>query len=73
MPTSLPAASVANEVRAAMSRRRMSQMQLAEALGRSQAFVSRRLTGEIAFDINELATIAEALDVPITALLGDAA
>lgn len=69
MQTNLPAGRVADEVRAAMARRRMSQMGLAELLGRSQAFVSRRLTGEIAFNVNDLAKIAEALDVPLAALV----
>ena len=60
---------VAEEVRVVLARRRMSQKELGVAIGRSQPFMSRRLNGELPFDIAELAAIAEALDVPITDFL----
>lgn len=56
-------------VRAEMARKKISQTRLAEHLGISQTSVAARLNGRIAFDINELHTIAAYLDVPLTALL----
>jgi transcriptional regulator with XRE-family HTH domain len=60
---------VAAEVRAATARKRASQSKIAKALGMSQQALSRRYTGEIAFDINELFGIAKYLDVPVSDLL----
>ena len=48
-------------------------MELAQQLGKSQAFVSRRLRGEIAFDIAELEQIARWLDVPVADLIAERA
>ena len=61
--------SVAEEIRALLARRQMSGVKLAETIGRSQAYVSRRLNGDTAFDVDDLQMIAEALGVPVTALL----
>jgi len=72
MKTNATAASVAGEVRAAMARRRISQTALADALGMSQAAISRRLTGALPFDVAELSAIAEILDVPLASLLSNA-
>lgn len=67
---------VAAEVRALMGRgrghRRVSQVKLATDLHMAQASLSRRLTGEVPFDIDELATIARYFGVPLSKLLGDA-
>lgn len=52
-----------------MARRRISQADVAAALGLSQAAVSRRLSGAVPFDVAELATIAAALDVDIADLV----
>lgn len=60
---------VAAEVRAELGRQHKTQRELAEALGVSQVFVSRRLRGEVAFSLEELERIAEALDVPIIRLM----
>lgn len=60
---------VAGEVRAAAARRRMSGTQLARLIGVSQVAMSRRLNGRMAFRVDELAILAEALDVPISDLL----
>lgn len=54
---------VAEEVRVAMARRRVRSVELAAAIGRSQAYVSRRLNGETAFDVDDLEAIARKLDV----------
>jgi transcriptional regulator with XRE-family HTH domain len=58
---------VATEVRAYLGRRRMSASKAARALGWSQVFISRRLTGDVAFNVDELAALAELLQVPIVA------
>lgn len=52
---------VADNVRAEMARRKVSQRAMAEALGTSQPALSRRLTGEVAFDVVELASVAQLL------------
>ena len=59
---------VAEEVRVWMTRRRVNGAGLASAIGRSQAYVSRRLTGDTAFDLDDLERIAVALDVPVKRL-----
>jgi cyanate lyase len=64
---------VAAEVRAELARKRMTQGALADALGRSDAYVTRRLTGETAFDLTEVEKIAEILRVPVQQLIGECA
>ena len=61
---------IAEEIRALMGRRRMSAVRLGAAIGRSQSYMSRRMTGEIPFDVDDLDAICAALDVPITRLIG---
>jgi len=60
-------------VRAEMARRRLSQTVVAEHLGVSQMFISRRLSGDVPFDIVELYQLADFFGVPVTVLLGEAA
>lgn len=69
MQTNLTAQRVAAEVRAAMARRQISQTKLVELVGKSQSYWSRRLSGEVAFDIVELAAISAALDVTLSSLV----
>jgi len=64
---------VAAEVRAELARQRISQTQLAERLNISQAGISRRLSGETPFEINELVAIAEFLCVPVARFLPEVA
>jgi transcriptional regulator with XRE-family HTH domain len=64
-----PRVDVAEEVRAALARRRIKQTTLAEKLGLSQPAISRRLAGEIEFSITELTLAAELLEVPLADLL----
>ena len=52
-----------------MARRRLNQTELATAIGRSQSYVSRRVTGEFAFDLDDLERIAAALGVAYDRLL----
>ncbi len=65
---------VAAEVRALMGRgrghRRVSQVKLAADLHMAQASLSRRLAGEVAFDIDELAGIARYFGVSLSDLVG---
>jgi energy-converting hydrogenase Eha subunit A len=57
---------VAAEVRAEMARQRVSQQPIADALGISRQALSRRMTGEIPFDVAELESIAGFLGVPVS-------
>jgi transcriptional regulator with XRE-family HTH domain len=54
---------VAEEIRAMMARRRMTGAGLARALGVSEAWVSYRLSGKQAIDLNDLERIAEVLAI----------
>ena len=60
---------VGMEVRALCARRHVTGRQLAEVLGLSAVAVSRRLTGETAFNVDELAILAEAFGLPVSELL----
>lgn len=61
---------VAEEVRVLLARRRMSASELARRMGQTQPYVWRRLTGEVALDVDDLDQIAQVLDVQPAALLG---
>jgi transcriptional regulator with XRE-family HTH domain len=63
-----PASTVGANVRAEMARRGITQATLAQHLGISQAQVSKRLSGAIAFDVNELHGVAGFLGVSIDLL-----
>lgn len=60
---------VADEIRVAMTRRRMSGRELATKLGVSPSWISYRLSGKQPIDINDLARIAHALGVGVHELL----
>lgn len=70
MSESETAKHVAREVRVWMLRKDVSQQTLMAALGLSQSSVSRRLTGEIPFDLDELEKVAALFGVPTATLLG---
>jgi len=57
---------VAAEVRAVLARKRISQRQLAKALGLTQPVIWRRLRGDVQFSVDELQAVAEFVEVPIT-------
>src|SRR5579859_5043198 len=57
--------SIAAEVRAQLARRRRSARSVAFELGWTQTYMSRRINGRIPFNVDDLAAIAEALDVPV--------
>lgn len=60
---------VAGNVRAAAARLRLRQADLASAIGLSQQAMSRRLSGEVAFDVDELHALATLLKVDVARLL----
>lgn len=66
-----PAERVAAEVRAYLARQRKTQGDVAALLGLSQQSVSRRMSGVIPFDVEELHKIAVFLGVPVAALFGE--
>ena len=61
-------AAVAEEIQILLLRRKSNPTQLAKRLGWSQSYMSRRIVGDSAFDVDDLERIAAALDVPITEL-----
>lgn len=62
---------VADEIRGLMAKKHITQTQLADKIGVTQSAIARRLSGRVAFDVNELAAIAAALGVPVSRLLED--
>lgn len=73
MPTDTTVERVAANVRAELARKGITQSDLAAKLNKSQPFISRRLSGRVAFDVADLASIATVLDVSITSLVGEVA
>jgi hypothetical protein len=65
VPQSSLSETVAGEVRANLARKRRSGRSVALELGWTQPYMSRRLNGDVPFDVNDLAAIAEVLDVPV--------
>ena len=65
------AATVGHNIRAEMTRLQLTQEDVAQMLGVSQSGVSRRLIGEIAFNVVELTTLARMFDVTASYLLGE--
>lgn len=59
----------AEEIRVLLARRRISASELARRIGVTQPYISRRLTGEIALDVDDLQAIADALGVAVVELL----
>lgn len=60
---------VAAEVRAWMGRRGIRGRGLAELIGKDEIWVSRRVNGKVRMTIDDLALIAQGLDVSISDLL----
>lgn len=58
-----PYVGVANEVRAWLARRRITAARAASRLGWTQPYLSRRLTGSVPFDVADLISLADLLDV----------
>lgn len=64
---------VAANIRAELARRNIPQAAVADALGLSNAAVSRRLNGRAPIDIDDLENIAGLLDVAPVSLLAETA
>ena len=64
---------VAANVRAEMARQRKRQADLGEVLGLTQGAVSKRMSGTVALDVDELGKIADFLGIPATTLIEVAA
>ena len=62
---------VASSVRAELERQHVSPEALADAAGMDLSDLDNRLTGDIAFDVEELEAIARALGVAVDSLLSD--
>lgn len=60
--------SIAGNVRAEMSRRQVTQSELANKIGMSQAQLSYRLNGRVEFKPSEIEKIARLFDLPIAVL-----
>lgn len=56
---------VAEEVRALLARKMKTGADVAAAIGKSPMYVSRRVRGEVAFDLDDIQRIAEVLEVEI--------
>lgn len=63
MAATLMAQRIAGNVRAELARTRVQQQQIADALGENQQYVSRRITGLVAWRVDELAVVANILGV----------
>lgn len=67
--TDTPAVIIGRNIRAEMVRRGIRQVDLADSIGMLQSSLSVRLSGRVAFDVNELHAVAGVLDVPVGDLL----
>lgn len=73
MTPQTPAERVAAEVRAALARQARPQKYVCQVLGLSRSSVARRLSGQTAFDVEELHKLAIALGVPVSDFMAGAA
>jgi transcriptional regulator with XRE-family HTH domain len=64
--------SLAREIRAAMAREGLSGVRLGNIIGKSQPYVSRRLSGRLAFDVDDLEVIGRILNVSPSDLIAEA-
>ncbi|MDG4796171.1 helix-turn-helix transcriptional regulator [Micromonospora sp. WMMD1082] len=60
---------VAGEIRAHLGRQQISGAKLAQAIDRSEMYVSRRLNGRTSFDLDDLEKIADVLGVTVADLM----
>lgn len=60
---------VAGEIRRLLEERGMSGNALAKATGIQQTTIARKLRGEHPFDVDDLASICQALDVSVSDLM----
>jgi cytochrome c556 len=64
---------VAGEVRAEMARQNVRGTWMAKQMGMTQSAWSRRVTGDLPFDVDQLDRVAGLLDVPITRFISASA
>ena len=64
---------VAANIRAELARQRRTQSELVMSLGLSPSAVSRRLSGQQPFEIDEVDAVARLLGVSVADLIGQAA
>lgn len=62
---------LAGNVRAEMARKRVNQTKLAAAMGKSQAYVSRRISGEVPMDLDDMLAITRYLGCDLADLILD--
>src|ERR1022692_4135759 len=62
---------IAAEVRAELARKQLSGVRAARALGWTQNYISRRLSGTVPFDVADLIALANLLEVPVTTFFPD--
>lgn len=62
----------AGEARAALARANVTQTHLSEITGRSQAYWSRRLSGEVPMDVADLSAVADVAGVTVSDLVSAA-
>lgn len=67
----LTRARVAATVRAEIARAGARRAEIATAAGLSYQALARRLSGDVAFDVDELAAVAQQLSIPVAQLLGE--
>ena len=67
------ARAVSAQVRSSMARQRISGAQLADMIGRSQSYISKRLRDESSFTANDCESICEALGEDLAQLVVAAA
>lgn len=60
-------------VRAEMARRKVTQQQVADVLGIAQTQVSRRLNGQVSFNVDELQAVAHLLGMSVQSLVASPA
>lgn len=58
--------SVAAEIRAEIARQRRTQADVAEAIGWTQQYLSRRLTAQHPFSTDDIEAVARVLGVPLS-------
>lgn len=63
------AVAISDEIRLAMTRHRVSGSQVAEMIGRSQSYISKRLRNEAAFSSDDIESICLALGEDLLALV----
>lgn len=73
MTTSPWVSATAENVRAVMARKRKRGTELARVLHLSQTAASRRMNGQTPIHVDELISVAEWLNVPVTDLLPETA